>query len=106
MDPNYVFMTDSDSDLPFHLKEQYNIPVVYMPYALNGREYFDDLGQSLDYKSYYDLMRGGDLSFDAAGIAPYLSPANTMTVRYVPDESAASSVPMYLPVPDVTGTQR
>ena len=59
MDPNYVFMTDSDSDLPFHLKEQYNIPVVYMPYALNGREYFDDLGQSLDYKSYYDLMRGG-----------------------------------------------
>ena len=44
MEMNYVFMTDSDSDLPFHLKEQYNIPVVYMPYALNGKEYFDDLG--------------------------------------------------------------
>ena len=37
MEQNYVFMTDSDSDLPFHLKEQYNIPVVYMPYALDGR---------------------------------------------------------------------
>lgn len=59
MDQNYVFMTDSDSDLPLHLKEQYDIPVVYMPYALDGKEYFDDLGQSLDYKSYYDMMRNG-----------------------------------------------
>ena len=56
---DYVFMTDSDSDLPFHLKEQYNIPVVYMPYALDGKEYFDDLGQMLDHKSYYDKMRAG-----------------------------------------------
>ena len=59
MEQTYVFMTDSDSDLPFHLKEQYNIPVVYMPYALNGKEYFDDLGQMLDHKSYYDMMRNG-----------------------------------------------
>ena len=51
---DYVFMTDSDSDLPFHLKEEYDIPVVYMPYALDGKEYFDDLGQTLDHKSYYD----------------------------------------------------
>ena len=59
MEQNYVFMTDSDSDLPFHLKEQYDIPVVYMPYALNGKEYFDDLGQMLDHKSYFDMMRQG-----------------------------------------------
>ena len=59
MEQNYVFMTDSDSDLPFHLKEKYNIPVVYMPYALDGKEYFDDLGQMLDHKSYYDMMRNG-----------------------------------------------
>ena len=59
MEQTYVFMTDSDSDLPFHLKEQYNIPVVYMPYALDGKEYFDDLGQMLDHKSYYDMMRNG-----------------------------------------------
>ena len=59
MAADYIFMTDSDSDLPFHLKEQYDIPVVYMPYALNGKEYFDDLGQSLDYRSYYQHMREG-----------------------------------------------
>ncbi len=59
MEMNYVFMTDSDSDLPYHLKEEYGIPVIYMPYALNGKEYFDDLGQTLDHKSYYDAMRSG-----------------------------------------------
>ena len=59
MDQNYVFMTDSDSDLPYHLKKEYDIPVVYMPYALNGKEYFDDLGQTLDHKSYFDAMRSG-----------------------------------------------
>jgi len=56
---NYILMTDSDSDLPFALKEQYDIPVVYMPYVLEGKEYFDDLGQTLDHKSFYDKMRAG-----------------------------------------------
>ena len=59
MEMDYVFMTDSDSDLPYHLKAEYDIPVVYMPYALNGKEYFDDLGQTLDHKSYFDAMRSG-----------------------------------------------
>ena len=66
MDQNYVFMTDSDRDLPFHLKEQYDIPVVYMPYALDGKEYFDDLGQMLDHKSYFDMMRNGAVPVTSA----------------------------------------
>ena len=56
---NYVFMTDSDSDLPYDLKVKYDIPIVNMPYSLNGKEYFDDLGQTIDHKSYYDAMRNG-----------------------------------------------
>ena len=56
---NYILMTDSDSDLPYALKVQYDIPVVYMPYTLNGKEYFDDLGQTLDHKSFFDAMRQG-----------------------------------------------
>ena len=56
---NYILMTDSDSDLPFALKEQFDIPVVYMPYALEGKEYYDDLGQTLDHKTFYDKMRNG-----------------------------------------------
>ncbi len=56
---DYILMTDSDSDLPYALKAQYDIPVVYMPYALGGKEYFDDLGQTLDHKAFYDQMRAG-----------------------------------------------
>ena len=63
---DYVFMMDSDSDLPYDLKVKYDIPVVYMPYALDGKEYFDDLGQSLDHKSYYDRMRAGAVPVTSA----------------------------------------
>ncbi len=56
---SYVLMTDSDSDLPLELKQQLDIPVVYMPYSLDGQEYFDDLGQALDYQSFYNKMRAG-----------------------------------------------
>ena len=56
---NYVFMTDSDSDLPYELKVRYDIPVVSMPYTLECKEYFDDLGQTLDSKSFFDKMRAG-----------------------------------------------
>ena len=74
MEQKYVFMTDSDSDLPFHLKQQYDIPGFYMPYALNGQEYYDDLGQMLDHKSYFDLMRQGAVPVTSAlNEANYLS---------------------------------
>lgn len=63
---DYVFMTDSDSDLPYALKEQYDIPVVYMPYAVNGVEYLDDLGKTLDHKTYYDKMRQGAVPVTSA----------------------------------------
>ena len=63
---NYVFMTDSDSDLPYELKVRYDIPVVSMPYSLDGKEYFDDLGQSLDHRSYYDRIRHGAVPVTSA----------------------------------------
>lgn len=63
---DYVFMTDSDSDLPYELKEQYDIPVVNMPYAVNGVEYFDDLGKTLDHKSYFEKMRQGAVPVTSA----------------------------------------
>ncbi len=56
---NYVFMSDSDSDLPFTKLDEMQIPMVYMPYVLDGVEYFDDLGRSGNIKSFYDKMRAG-----------------------------------------------
>ncbi len=63
---DYVFMTDSDSDLPYDLKVKYDIPVVYMPYAVDGKEYLDDLGQALDHKTYFDAMRNGAVPVTSA----------------------------------------
>ena len=56
---SYILMTDSDSDLPFELQQRYAIPVVRMPYTLNGREYFDDLGQTIDSHAFFQAMRDG-----------------------------------------------
>ena len=56
---NYLLMTDSDSDLPYALKVEYDIPVVYMPYTLDGKEYFDDLGQTLNHTDFFNAMRNG-----------------------------------------------
>ena len=55
----YVFMTDSDSDLPFRYVDELDLTMVYMPYMLDGKEYFDDLGRGGRQKEYFDNMRAG-----------------------------------------------
>lgn len=56
---HYVFMTDSDSDLPFEIADAKNIPVVKMPYTLDGVEYFDDNGRAGTEKGFFKRMREG-----------------------------------------------
>ena len=73
MEQTYILMTDSDSDLPYELKVQYDIPVVNMPYSLDGKEYFDDLGQTVSAKEFFDKMR--------AGAAPSTSALNETVYR-------------------------
>ena len=55
----YVFMTDSDSDLPFGYVDKLEMHMVYMPYIVDGKEYPDDLGRSGGQKAYFDAMRAG-----------------------------------------------
>ena len=52
-------MTDSDSDLLYSIADERNIPVVRMPYSLDGKEYFDDNGRSGVEKDLFDRMRKG-----------------------------------------------
>lgn len=56
---SYVFMTDSDSDLPFRYVDEYDLKMVYMPYIVDGVEYFDDLGRSGKQAEYFQKMREG-----------------------------------------------
>ena len=55
----YVFMTDSDSNLPFGYVDELDMEMVYMPYIVDGKEYPDDLGRSGSQKAYFDSMRAG-----------------------------------------------
>ena len=55
----YVFMTDSDSDMPYRYVDDLGISMVYMPYILEGKEYFEDLGRAGSQKAYFDNMRSG-----------------------------------------------
>ncbi len=55
----YVFMTDSDSDLPFGYVDELDLTMVYMPYMVDGKEYLDDLGRSGKQKEYFQSMREG-----------------------------------------------
>ncbi|MDD2428949.1 MAG: DegV family protein [Eubacteriales bacterium] len=59
MAQKYVFMTDSDSDLPGSIADAKNIPVVRMPYTLDGVEYFDDSGRSGAELQLFRRMREG-----------------------------------------------
>lgn len=55
----YVFMTDSDSDLPFRYVDDLGLSMVCMPYMVDGQEYMDDLGRDGKQKEYFDSMRAG-----------------------------------------------
>lgn len=59
MNQNYVFFTDSDSDLPYRYVDELDLTMVYMPYMIDGKEYFDDLGRNGKQKEFFDQMRQG-----------------------------------------------
>lgn len=59
MAQNYVFMTDSDSDLLYSIADEKHIPVVKMPYALDGQEYLDENGRLGIEKAFFEKMRAG-----------------------------------------------
>ena len=57
----YVFMTDSDSDLPFDIADAKGIQVIKMPYVLEGQEHYDQNGREGEeaQKAFFDKMRQG-----------------------------------------------
>ena len=59
MSQNYVFMTDSDSDLPYDIADARGIQVIKMPYAIDGKEYLDDNGRTNDPHAFFQKMRDG-----------------------------------------------
>ena len=59
MEQNYVFMTDSDSDLLYSIADERNIQVLRMPYTLDKKEYLDDNGRKKIKKAFFEKMVAG-----------------------------------------------
>ena len=58
---NTVLIIDSCTDLPKSYVEAHQLPVVNLTYHFKGIDYPDDFGQSMDYKSFYDAVRKGEM---------------------------------------------
>lgn len=57
---SYVFVADSNSDLPYTHVDALGIQMIHMPYMLGSEEYFADLGRNPErLRSFYAAMREG-----------------------------------------------
>lgn len=56
---DYILSCSSTADMPASYFEEHQIPVVFFHYILNGKEYKDDFGQSINYDEFYKKIDEG-----------------------------------------------
>ncbi|HBE77504.1 MAG TPA: DegV family protein [Firmicutes bacterium] len=56
---NYVLTCCSTADLPLDYFQKRNIPFVCFHYILDGKEYPDDLGQTIPFEEFYGRIAAG-----------------------------------------------
>lgn len=57
----YIFVIDSNSELPYEYADKYDLKVIYMPYFFDGEdeERYYDLGRNYNAKEFFDQIRNG-----------------------------------------------
>lgn len=69
---NYVLCCESTADLTKEHFESRNINFVKFHFYLNGKEYFDDLGQSVSFEDFYNqVQNGADVKTAQVNISEY-----------------------------------
>lgn len=58
---DYVLTCCSTADLPLDYLKNRHIPFVCFHYTMDGKEYPDDLGQSMSFEAFYDRIAKGAL---------------------------------------------
>lgn len=58
---DYVFMSDSNSDIPYTFRDEFDMPLVYMPYYLGDKELVSDLWRGELNNEFYVRMRAGEV---------------------------------------------
>ena len=62
----YQLFCDSNSEIPYWFAEENGIKVVSMPYVLDDKEYYYDLGKNTDFKHFFQREREGAMPTTAA----------------------------------------
>lgn len=71
---NYVLSCSSTADLTKEHLEERDIKYIYFHFHLDGKEYFDDLGQTISFKDFYAAMENGaDTSTSQINVSEYLN---------------------------------
>lgn len=58
---NYVLSCCSTADMPYDYFNRRDIPYVCFHYVLDGKEYPDDLGQSMSFEEFYRRVAAGSM---------------------------------------------
>ena len=53
---NYIITSSSTADMPLEYFEKRNIPYVPFHFMIDGKEYPDDLGQSISFEDFYQRI--------------------------------------------------
>lgn len=56
---NFEIFTDSCCDLPYEYVKEKNIKFAVLTCSYNGKDYYDDFGQTLSYKQFFEDLRNG-----------------------------------------------
>lgn len=53
--------SDSCSDLPIEMAKELGVSIIPLSFTLDGEDYYDDFGQSLPIKEFYNTVRKGSM---------------------------------------------
>jgi DegV family protein with EDD domain len=59
LEGTFVITTESNSEIPFQWEDETGVQVLQMPYSVNGKEFYYDLGRETDIGGFYKTMRAG-----------------------------------------------
>lgn len=58
----YQLFTDTDTDITPEIAKEYGYKLISMPYTLKGEDVYPYVDfEEFDYKTYYNVLRGGEL---------------------------------------------
>ena len=79
-------MTDSGSDLPKDIIDKFSIHSIGLICNFNDKEYIDEYGKSIDYKTFYDGLRNGAM--------PITSQINSFRFFEIFEKYAKENIPI------------